>query len=85
MLLATDNETAEQVAAATGSARTTDLGAAGALFWRLGCGAGSGLSKTNEGKAIAAAFLDAHNKLVAQVRMLQAKELPPPVATQGRP
>ena len=31
------------------------------------------------------AFLDSHNKLVAQVRMLQAKELPPPVATQGRP
>ena len=84
-LLLTDNETTEQVAAATGSARTTDLGAAGALFGRLGGGAGAGWSNTNEGKVIAAAFLDAHNKLVAQVRMLQAKELPPPVATQGRP
>ncbi len=84
-LLLTDNETTEQVAAATGSARTTDLGAAGALFGRLGGGAGAGWSNTNEGKVIAAAFLDSHNKLVAQVRMLQAKELPPPVATQGRP
>ena len=84
-LLLTDNETTEQVAAATGSARTTDLGAAGALFGRLGGGAGAGWSNTNEGKVIAAAFLDAHNKLVAQVRMMQAKELPPPVATQGRP
>ena len=84
-LLLTDNETTEQVAAATGSARTTDLGAAGALFGRLGGGAGAGWSNTNEGKVIAAAFLDAHNKLVAQVRMLQAKELPAPVATQGRP
>ena len=63
----------------------TDLGAAGALFGRLGGGAGAGWSNTNEGKVIAAAFLDSHNKLVAQVRMLQAKELPPPVATQGRP
>lgn len=84
-LLLTDNETTEQVAAATGSARTTDLGAAGALFGRLGGGAGAGWSNTNEGKVIAAAFLDSHNKLVAQVRMLQAKELPPPVATQRRP
>jgi hypothetical protein len=31
---------------------------------------------------IAAAFLDAHNQLVAQVRELQARELPPPVATR---
>ena len=73
------------LAAATGSARTTDLGAAGALFGRLGGGAGAGWSNTNEGKVIAAAFLDSHNKLVAQVRMLQAKELPPPAATQRRP
>ena len=28
---------------------------------------------------IAAAFLDAHNQLVTQLRLLQAKDLPPPV------
>lgn len=44
--------------------------------------AGAGWSNTNEGKVIAAAFLDAHNQLVAQVRALQAKELPPAVATR---
>lgn len=80
-LLLTDNETTEQVAAATGSARTTDLGVGGLVFGRLGGTAGAGWSNTNEGKVIAAAFLDAHNLLVAQVRSLQAKALPPPVPT----
>ena len=84
-LLLTDNETTEQVAAATGSARTTDLGAAGALFGRLGGGAGAGWSNTNEGKVIAAAFLDSHNKLVAQVRMLQAKGASTARGYQGSP
>lgn len=76
-LLLTDNETTEQLAAATGSARATDLGVGGVLLGRLGGGAGAGWSNTNEGKVIAAAFLDAHNRLVAQARLLQAKALPP--------
>ena len=82
-LLLSDNETTEQVAAATGSARTTDLGVAGIAFGKLGGGAGAGWSKTNEGKVIAAAFLDAHNQLVVQVRALQAKELPPDVPVRA--
>ena len=73
--------------AATGSARTTDLGLGGLVLGRLGGGAGAGWSNTNEGKVIAAAFLDAHNQLVVQVRALQARPLPPPVpaapATKG--
>jgi curli biogenesis system outer membrane secretion channel CsgG len=81
-LLLSDNETTEQVAAATGAARTTDLGVGGLVLGRLGGGAGAGWSNTNEGKVIAAAFLDAHNQLVVQLRALQAKELPPPVATR---
>ena len=84
-LLLSDNETTEQVAAATGAARTTDLGVGGLVFGKLGGAAGAGWSNTNEGKVIAAAFLDAHNQLVNQVRTLQAKELPPPVATKTRP
>ncbi|WP_442867033.1 CsgG/HfaB family protein [Acidovorax sp. GBBC 3334] len=84
-LLLSDNETTEQVAAATGSARTTDLGVGGLVLGRLGGGAGAGWSNTNEGKVIAAAFLDAHNQLVTQVRALQAKEMPPPVATKKPP
>jgi len=82
-LLLSDNETTEQVAAATGAARTTDLGLGGLVLGRLGGGAGAGWSNTNEGKVIAAAFLDAHNHLVTQVRTLQAKQLPPAVPTRG--
>ncbi len=82
-LLLSDNETTEQVAAATGAARSTDLGAIGFVFGRGGGGAGAGWSNTNEGKVIAAAFLDAHNQLVVQVRALQAKALPPPVPSKA--
>jgi len=84
-LLLTDNETTEQLAASTGSVRVTDLGMGGLVLGKLGGAAGAGWSNSNEGKVIAAAFLDAHNHLVTQVRMLQAKPLPPPVATKTAP
>jgi hypothetical protein len=83
-LLLTDNETTEQVAAATGSVRVTDLGMAGLMLGRAGGAAGAGWSNSNEGKVIAAAFLDAHNQLVTQLRELQAKALPPPVAVKPK-
>jgi hypothetical protein len=82
-LLLTDNETTEQLAAATGSVRVTDLGVGGLILGRAGGAAGAGWSNTNEGKVIAAAFLDAHNQLVTQLRLLQAKDLPPPVPTKA--
>lgn len=82
-LFLTDNETTEQVAASTGSAKATDLGVGGFVLGRVGGGAGAGWSNTNEGKVIAAAFLHSHNQLVQQLRLLQAKELPPPVATKA--
>ena len=73
VLLLTDNETTEQLAAATGSARATDLGVGGMVIGKvLGGAAGWGI--TNEGKVIAAAFLDAHNKLVMQARALSAAQ-----------
>lgn len=78
VLLLTDNETTEQLAAATGSARATDFGIGGLLLGRVGAG-GLGWSNTNEGKIITAAFLDAHNQLVSQVRALAPRPLPPPV------
>ena len=83
-LLLTDNETTEQIAAATGSVRVTDLGMAGLMLGRGGGAAGAGWSNSNEGKVIAAAFLDAHNQLVTQLRLLQAKDLPPPVPTKSQ-
>ena len=81
-LFLTDTETTEQVAAATGSARATDLGVGGFVLGRIGGGGGAGWSNTNEGKVIAASFLHAHNELVHQLRALQAKELPPAVPTK---
>jgi curli biogenesis system outer membrane secretion channel CsgG len=82
-LLLTDNETTEQLAASTGSVRVTDLGMGGVVLGKLGGAAGAGWSNSNEGKVIAAAFLDAHNHLVTQVRLLQSKELPPAVAVKA--
>ncbi|MCH7343730.1 CsgG/HfaB family protein [Pelomonas sp. CA6] len=81
-LLLTDNETTEQVAAATGSVRVTDLGMGGLVLGKMGGAAGAGWSNSNEGKVIAAAFLDAHNQLVVQARELAAKALPDPVPTR---
>ena len=79
-LLRTDNETTEQLAASTGSVKITDLGMDGLA---LGKPAGAGWSNSNKGKVIAVAFLDVHKHLVTQVRQLQAKEMPAPVATKG--
>ena len=78
-LLLTDNETTEQVAAATGSAKATDLGIGGFSLGAGIGGLGAGWSNTNEAKVIIAAFLDAHNKLVPQLRPLESKELPPAI------
>lgn len=80
-LMLVDTETTEQVAAATGSVRVTDLGVGGIVLGGVSA-AGAGWSNSAEGKVIAAAFLDAHNQLVVQVRELQAKALPAPIPTR---
>ncbi len=84
-LLLTDNQTTEQLAASTGSAKATDLGLGGFAFGKAGGGAGAGWSNTNEAKVVVGAFLDAHNKLVVQVRQLQKKELPAAVPKVSPP
>lgn len=82
VLLLTDNETTEQLSSSTGSARTADLGIGGLAIGKSGGAAGMGWSNTNEGKVIAAAFLDAHNNLVTQAKTLAAKAMPEAVATK---
>lgn len=76
VLFMTDAQTGRQSGAAEGSAKVQDFGgAAGLGGWGgglAGFGAVSGYGNTAEGKLIAAAFLDAHNKLVHQVRVTQA-------------
>lgn len=84
VLFLTDNETAEQLASATGSARATDLGAGGLVIGSLGGAALGGWGTTNEGKVIASALLDSFNQLVPQVRVLVEKQLPPPVPTKKK-
>ncbi len=72
VLLLTDNETTEQLAAATGSARAADIGVGGIVLGKI-LGGAAGWGVTNEGKVVAAAFLDAHNKLVVQARLIVPK------------
>jgi hypothetical protein len=81
VIFLTDNETAEQVASATGSARATDLGGGGLLLGGLS-GLTGGWSTSNEGKVIAAALLDSYAKMVPQARVLAQKELPAKVPTR---
>lgn len=68
VLFLTDNRSGVQVAAAEGSAKTSDIGFAG---FGLGAGFGGGLGawgNTNQGKVVAAALLDATNKIIDVVR-----------------
>jgi hypothetical protein len=67
MLLA-DARSTVQVAAAEGSTRKADMALGGSLFGGGGGAALGGYGNTNEGKIIAAAFLDNYNQIVGVVR-----------------
>lgn len=67
MLLA-DARSGVQVGAAEGSTRKADLRLGGLLFGGGGGAALGGYGNTNEGKIIAAAFLDNYNSIVTVVR-----------------
>lgn len=67
MLLA-DSRSGVQVAAAEGSTRKADLKLGAGLFGGGFGAAGGGYGNTNEGKIIAAAFMDNYNKVVGAVR-----------------
>jgi hypothetical protein len=67
-MLVADSRSGVQVAAAEGSTKKADMAIGGALFGG-GMGAvGGGYGNTNEGKIIAAAFMDNYNKVVSVVR-----------------
>ena len=67
-MLVADARSGVQVAAAQGKAKKTDF-RLGALGWGGGvAGAVGGYTNTNEGKVIAASFLDNYNQVVAAVR-----------------
>ncbi|HZQ61131.1 MAG TPA: CsgG/HfaB family protein [Casimicrobiaceae bacterium] len=79
-MLLVDSRSGIQVAAAEGSAQNTDFALAGALFGAGGGGGLGGYTNTNEGKVIAASFVDNWNKIVRNVRsspsLIQAKAAP---------
>ena len=67
-MLVADARSGVQVAAAEGSTKKADLRLGGALFGGGVGAAGGGYGNTNEGKIIAAAFMDNYNKVVGVVR-----------------
>jgi hypothetical protein len=79
-MLMADTRSGIQVAAAEGSAKATDFALGGAMFGGGGGAALGGYSNTNEGKVIAASFLDNWNNIVRNIRnnpsLIQAKAGP---------
>jgi len=67
-MLIADSRSGVQVAAAEGSTKKADMALGGALFGGGGGAAAGGYGNTNEGKIIAAAFMDNYNKIVGAVR-----------------
>jgi hypothetical protein len=78
-LFLTDAQSSEQVGVSEGSAKVRDFGGGAGLGGWGGGVAGiagvSGYGNTAEGKLIAAALMDAHNKLVAQVQATNPNQL----------
>lgn len=67
-ILLADARSGVQVASAEGSTKKADLSLGGALFGGGGGGGVGGYGNTNEGKIIAAAFLDNYGKIVEVVK-----------------
>jgi hypothetical protein len=67
-MLVADSRSGVQVAAAEGSTKKADLRLGAGLFGGGMAAAGGGYGNTNEGKIIAAAFLDNYNNVVKVVR-----------------
>jgi len=67
-MLVADARSGVQVSAAEGSTRKADLRLGGLLFGGGAGAAGGGYGNTNEGKIIAAAFMDNYNKVVRVIR-----------------
>jgi hypothetical protein len=67
-MLVADSRSGVQVASAEGSTKKADLRLGGALFGGGAGAAGGGYGNTNEGKIIAAAYMDNYNSIVKVVR-----------------
>jgi hypothetical protein len=67
-LLVSDSRSGVQVVAAEGSTRKADLHLGAGFFGGGGGASAGGYGNTNEGKIVAAAFMDNYNKVVTTVR-----------------
>ncbi|MGF1477318.1 MAG: hypothetical protein ACFB6S_17370 [Geminicoccaceae bacterium] len=72
-----------QIAAAEGSATATNYGTVAAAFGGSSGGALSAFSRTPEGKATVAAFLDAYNGMVVALRNYEAQNVEGGLGTGG--
>ena len=72
VLFLTDNNTTEQVGAASGSASATDIGIGGSFMGETP-GAAQIFGNTAEGKVVAAALLDAVNKMMPHISALSTR------------
>lgn len=70
-----DIRSAVQIAASEGSSTSTNYGAALGAFGGGAGGALGGFSRTPEGKATVAAFMDSYNKMVVSLRSYKAQEV----------
>ena len=79
-----DIRSAIQLSISEGSSTSTNFGAALGAFGSKAGGTLGGYSKTPEGKATVAAFLDAYNKMVISLRNYKAQDVKGGMGTGGR-
>lgn len=88
MLTIVNNETLIQEGVAEGSAKSTDVGFGGGLFGASAYGVGGagvgGWNNTDQGKVVAAALMDATNKLVPILKHLQVPKAQPVASTESK-
>lgn len=83
MLTLIDNRSSVQLAAAEGSARTTDFAGLGGLLGSSSGGALGAYTKTPEGKTIVAAFTDSMNNLIRALKNYKAQDVKGGLGTGG--
>jgi len=82
-LTAFDIRSGVQLAISEGNATSSNYGAAVGAFGRGGAGTLSGFSKSPEGKATVAAFMDAYSQMVGALQNYQAQDVEGGLGTGG--
>lgn len=83
-LILNDVRSTVQIAAAQGASKNIDFGFLGGFLGGGGAVGVSGFSRTPEGKLVAAAFVDAYNKMVVSLRNYKAQTVKGGLGTGGR-